>query len=183
VISIVKLLSAAQNVPPPNVTNKEIVDGSEDAIFALLQHLKKLHTGGQKSKAGTKSIHKKKGSGADLFRISRIKTITDEDILLWLNATVKEKKPIANFEDPRLFDSMFFLQLLNILSPQSISSHMIFTSHESEKSLVENGRYALSVAWKLGVQVSLLPTHFVHLRSDSVKQLMTSLYTHFSLGL
>jgi len=94
------------------------------------------------------------------------KPVTDEMIIAWANDTVRQSgkdSKMAGFKDPTLSDSLFFLDLLAAIDPRVIAWENVNEGKTSDDKL-QNARYAISVARKLGATIFLLPEDIVEVK-------------------
>ena len=96
--------------------------------------------------------------------------VTDRDVLDWANARVartgKELR-MASFRDPSLRDSLFLLALCGALAPGIINSEYV-TPGVTDEDRVNNAKYIVSVARKMGVTVFLTFEDLVEVKPKMV---------------
>jgi len=91
------------------------------------------------------------------------KQITEEDIIHWANSKVRSGRSFREFKDKSLSDSLFILDLLTALQPESVQQSVITGGSTPEDKLL-NAQYAISVARKMGCTVFLLPEDIVEVQ-------------------
>jgi plastin-1 len=91
-------------------------------------------------------------------------TVKEQDILDWANGLVKgahisqhsAARQISSFKDPSLKSGLFLIDLLAAMK-QGIVNRELCTSGVTEVEAKMNGKYAISIARKLGATIFLLP--------------------------
>eukprot|EP01121_Diplochlamys_sp_Union-15-3_P013330 TRINITY_DN4119_c0_g1_i1.p1 TRINITY_DN4119_c0_g1~~TRINITY_DN4119_c0_g1_i1.p1 ORF type:complete len:523 (+),score=101.08 TRINITY_DN4119_c0_g1_i1:38-1606(+) len=109
------------------------------------------------------------------------KQITEDDMVKWANATVAasgKSSKMANFKDPSLKNSRFFLELLDAI--RKCVDWDIVTSGSNDAEALQNAKYAISIARKLGACIFLLPEDIVEVKP---KMILTFVGTVMSIGL
>jgi len=105
------------------------------------------------------------------------KAVTDEMIISWANDTVKQSgkdSKMHGFKDPTLADSIFFIDLLAAVEPRVISWENVLEGKTPEDRL-QNARYAISVARKLGATIFLLPEDIVEVKPKMIMTFIASI--------
>jgi len=141
----------------------DIVDGNKKLILGLVWQLMRHHT--LKFLA---EVQSKKFGG---------KAVTDEMIISWANDTVKQSgkdSKMHGFKDPTLADSIFFIDLLAAVEPRVISWENVLEGKTPEDRL-QNARYAISVARKLGATIFLLPEDIVEVKPKMIMTFIASI--------
>lgn len=93
-------------------------------------------------------------------------TLTENEVIAWCNKKLREDKTkkgrvtFKNFRDPTLTNSQAMLDLIDIIQPGSIGYDMVFPGKSDEDKL-ENARYCLTMARKIGATVFALPEDIV----------------------
>jgi plastin-1 len=98
------------------------------------------------------------------------KDITDSDIILWANSTVKSSgkaTTMNTFKDSSLSTGHFFLDLLHSLKPGVVNAELI-NPGTSDDGAKMNAKYAISIARKLGATIFLLPEDIVEVRPKMI---------------
>jgi len=78
------------------------------------------------------------------------------------------------FKDPTLADSIFFIDLLAAVEPRVISWENVLEGKTPEDRL-QNARYAISVARKLGATIFLLPEDIVEVKPKMIMTFIASI--------
>jgi len=113
----------------------------------------------------------KKLSGSD-------KPITDNDIVEWVNSTLKKEgksSSILNFKDSSICDSLPILDLIDCLKPNSVDYSIVIKKAKSQKDQMNNATYAISMARKIGAGVYALPEDIVEGNSKMVMTIFACL--------
>jgi len=141
----------------------DIVDGNKKLILGFVWQLMRKHT--LKFLA---EVQAKKFGG---------KPVTDEMIVQWANETVKasgKSTSMKNFKDSTLTDSLFFLDLLAAVDNRVINWEYV-TEGKSAEDKLNNARYAISVARKLGAVIFLLPEDIVEVKPKMILTFVASI--------
>lgn len=144
------------------IGGSDIVDGNKKLILGFVWQLMRHHT--LKFLA---EVQSKKFGG---------KPVTDEMIISWANETVKNSgkdTKMASFKDPTLSDSRFFIDLLNAIEPRVVNWEYVTDGKTAEDKL-NNARYAISVARKLGATIFLLPEDIVEVKPKMILTFIAS---------
>jgi len=94
------------------------------------------------------------------------KQITDADIVNWCNQTVAasgKKGSINNFGDQSLSTGVYFVNLLAGVVPDIVDWSLVNDGQTDDEKL-QNARYAVSLARKMGCVIFLLPEDIVEVR-------------------
>jgi len=151
------------NLSLVGVGGSDIVDGNKKLILGFAWQLMRKHT--LKFLA---EVQAKKFGG---------KPVTDEMIVQWANETVKtsgKSTSMKSFKDPSLNDSLFFLDLLAAVDNRVINWEYV-TEGKSAEDKLNNARYAISVARKLGAVIFLLPEDIVEVKPKMILTFVASI--------
>jgi hypothetical protein len=143
-------------------------DGNKKLILGFVWQLMRHHTlkflaEVQKSKFGDKPV-------------------TDQMIIDWANQQVRasgKERKMGSYKDSSLGDSLFFLDLIAAIEPRVMDSSYIYDPPADEKQRLDNARYAISVARKLGAIIFLLPEDITEVKP---KMIMTFVASVMSLA-
>jgi plastin-1 len=138
------------------VGGKDLADGNKTLTLALVWQLMRQHI---------LTVLAKLSEGG--------KQINDQDIVAWANNTVAaggKKTTMASFKDPSLSNSHFFLDLINSIRNIVNYDLVDLTPTADEKAKIQNARYVISLARKIGATIFLLPEDIVEVKP---KMLMT----------
>lgn len=134
----------------------DLVDGNQTLTLALVWQLMRFHV---------LSILKTLGSNVD-----------DAAMIRWANEKVQQSgksSRIQSFQDPTLRTSHFILDLLNAI--KKCVNYDLVTSGESDEDAMQNAKYAISIARKLGCTIFLLPEDIVEVKPKMILTLIGSI--------
>lgn len=97
--------------------------------------------------------------------------VNDDIIVKWVNKTLAEAKKstkISSFKDKEISSSLAVLELIDAIQPGSISYDLVKTGSLSEDDKLENAKYAVSMARKIGARVYALPEDLVEVKPKMV---------------
>uniref|UniRef100_A0A8C9W8G3 Plastin-3 n=1 Tax=Scleropages formosus TaxID=113540 RepID=A0A8C9W8G3_SCLFO len=97
--------------------------------------------------------------------------VNDDIIVNWVNKTLSnagKKTKITNFKDKEISSSLPVLDLIDAIQPGSISYDLVKTGRLSEDDKLENAKYAVSMARKIGARVYALPEDLVEVKPKMV---------------
>lgn len=107
------------------------------------------------------------------------KPIIEKEIIQWANAKLKDgskKTQIANFYDPSISDAKVLIDLVDAIKPGSIKYDLVRAGTTEEERL-ENAKYMISVARKIGARVYALPDDIVEVKQKMVLTIFACLMT------
>lgn len=130
------------------VGGTDIVDGSKTLTLALVWQLMRHHV-----LAILKSLS------------SDGKPVSEETIIKWANQQVKGSQ-ISGFKDSSLKTSVFFLELLDSIR-NCVDWNLVVRSG-SDEDYIQNAKYAISIARKLGACIFLLPEDIVEIKPKMI---------------
>ncbi|KAG9455151.1 hypothetical protein H6P81_008055 [Aristolochia fimbriata] len=145
-----------------NVAGNDIVQGNKKLILAYLWQL---------MRSNILQLLK------NLRNYSHGKEITDADILIWANETVKgvgRNSQMESFKDKNLANGIFFLELLSACEPRVVNWNLV-TKGENEEEKRLNATYIISVARKLGCSIFLLPEDIMEVNQKMILTLTASI--------
>jgi len=152
------------NLSLVGIGGSDIVDGNKKLILGFVWQLMRFHT--LKFLA---EVQAKKFGG---------KPVTDQMILDWANGQVsslgKDRK-IHSFKDPTLSDGLFFLDLLTSVESRVVSAEYVFDPPADDKQKLDNARYAISVARKMGATIFLLPEDITEVKPKMILTFIASI--------
>lgn len=97
--------------------------------------------------------------------------VNDDIIVKWVNETLTEagkSTKISSFKDKVICSSLPVLELIDAIQPGSISFDLVKTGSLSEDDKLENAKYAISMARKIGARVYALPEDLVEVKPKMV---------------
>ncbi|XP_029029699.1 plastin-3 [Betta splendens] len=95
----------------------------------------------------------------------------DDIIVKWVNKTLAsagKSTKISSFKDKEISSSLAVLELIDAIQPGSINYELIKTGSLSEDDKLENAKYAVSMARKIGARVYALPEDLVEVKPKMV---------------
>eukprot|EP01120_Amphizonella_sp_Union-15-10_P012183 TRINITY_DN5373_c0_g1_i1.p1 TRINITY_DN5373_c0_g1~~TRINITY_DN5373_c0_g1_i1.p1 ORF type:complete len:527 (-),score=90.35 TRINITY_DN5373_c0_g1_i1:78-1658(-) len=142
----------------------DIVDGNQTLTLALVWQLMRHHVLSILNSLSVDGKH-----------------VAEEDMIKWANGVVAnsgKSSKMSSFKDPSLRTSKFFLELLDAIRP--CVDWDIVTDGSSDAESLQNAKYAISIARKLGACIFLLPEDIVEVKP---KMILTFVGTVMSIGL
>ncbi|KAM9036449.1 plastin-1 isoform X1 [Sarcophilus harrisii] len=97
--------------------------------------------------------------------------VTDEIIIKWVNKTLAEankKISISSFKDKSISTSLPVLDLIDAIAPNAIRKEMVRREDLSDEDKLNNAKYAISVARKIGARIYALPDDLVEVKPKMV---------------
>ncbi|KAM4727000.1 plastin-3-like [Anableps anableps] len=97
--------------------------------------------------------------------------VNDDIIVNWVNKTLAEagkSTKITSFKDKEISSSLAVLELIDAIQPGSINFELVKTGRLSEDDKLENAKYAVSMARKIGARVYALPEDLVEVKPKMV---------------
>jgi len=134
----------------------DLVDGNQTLTLALVWQLMRAHV---------LSILKSLGENVD-----------DKMMISWSNSRVAasgRSSKMNDFRDPSLRNSHFFLDLLNTI--KKCVNYDLVTPGESDQDALQNAKYTISIARKLGCTIFLLPEDIIEVKHKMILTLIGSI--------
>ncbi|NXT15259.1 PLSL protein, partial [Prunella fulvescens] len=97
--------------------------------------------------------------------------VNDEIIVSWVNETLTaagKDSIISSFKDSKISTSMPVLDLIDAIQPGSINYDLLKTDDLNEEEKLNNAKYAISMARKIGARVYALPEDLVEVKPKMV---------------
>ncbi|XP_028277519.1 plastin-3 [Parambassis ranga] len=97
--------------------------------------------------------------------------VNDDIIVKWVNKTLAEagkSTKISSFKDKEISSSLAVLELIDAIQPGSINYELIKKGSLSEDDKLENAKYTISMARKIGARVYALPEDLVEVKPKMV---------------
>ncbi|XP_043913394.1 plastin-3 [Protopterus annectens] len=97
--------------------------------------------------------------------------VNDEIIIKWVNETLAEngkKTSLQSFKDKTISTSLVVVDLIDCIQPGSINYDLVKTGTLTEEDKLENAKYAVSIARKIGARVYALPEDLVEVKAKLV---------------
>lgn len=95
----------------------------------------------------------------------------DDIIVKWVNKTLSEagkSTKITSFKDKEISSSLAVLELIDAIQPGSVSFDLVKTGNLSDDDKLDNAKYAISMARKIGARVYALPEDLVEVKPKMV---------------
>ncbi|XP_044525391.1 plastin-1 [Gracilinanus agilis] len=97
--------------------------------------------------------------------------VNDEIIIKWVNQTLADankKTSISSFKDKSISTSLPVLDLIDAIAPNAIRKEMVRREDLSHEDKLNNAKYAISVARKIGARIYALPDDLVEVKPKMV---------------
>ena len=146
-----------------NIGGLDLVDKKKKLILAIIWQLMRRHT---------------INILAGLASHQGIKEITDDHIVQWANERVKKagkSTSMRNFRDPSLNSGLFLLHLVGAIEPRAVNPELV-TAGDTPENRLDNAKYAISLARKVGACVFLTPEDIVEVKSKMIMTFVSSLW-------
>ncbi|KAK3546245.1 hypothetical protein QTP70_025193 [Hemibagrus guttatus] len=97
--------------------------------------------------------------------------INDQVIVDWVNTTLQngqKQSTISNFKDKSISTSLPVIDLIDTITPGAIREDMVKREDLSPEDMINNAKYAISMARKIGAKVYALPEDLVEVNPKMV---------------
>uniref|UniRef100_A0A8C8ANQ6 Plastin 1 n=1 Tax=Otus sunia TaxID=257818 RepID=A0A8C8ANQ6_9STRI len=97
--------------------------------------------------------------------------VNDEIIIKWVNRTLanaNKKTSITSFKDKSISTSLPVLDLIDAIAPKAVRPEMVKREDLSYQDKLNNAKYAISVARKIGARIYALPDDLVEVKPKMV---------------
>ncbi|XP_070609459.1 plastin-1 [Erythrolamprus reginae] len=97
--------------------------------------------------------------------------INDETIIKWVNQTLanaKKTTSISSFKDQSISTSLPILDLIDAIAPKAVRSEMVKREDLTPADKLNNAKYAISIARKIGACIYALPDDLVEVKPKMV---------------
>uniref|UniRef100_A0A8C5KTG9 Plastin 1 (I-isoform) n=1 Tax=Jaculus jaculus TaxID=51337 RepID=A0A8C5KTG9_JACJA len=97
--------------------------------------------------------------------------VNDDIIIKWVNQTLKsanKSTSISSFKDKSISTSLPVLDLIDAIAPNAVRQEMIKRENLSDEDKLNNAKYAISVARKIGARIYALPDDLVEVKPKMV---------------
>ncbi|XP_026137041.1 plastin-3-like [Carassius auratus] len=97
--------------------------------------------------------------------------VNDDTIVSWVNKTLSGAgKPtkISSFKDKEISSSLAVLDLIDAIQPGCVNYDLVKTGSLSDEEKLDNAKYAVSMARKIGARVYALPDDLVEVKPKMV---------------
>uniref|UniRef100_A0AAQ5YM22 Plastin-3 n=1 Tax=Amphiprion ocellaris TaxID=80972 RepID=A0AAQ5YM22_AMPOC len=142
------------------IGGQDLYDGNETLTLALVWQLMRRYT---------LNILENLGDG---------EVAGDDLIIAWVNKTLAEagkSSSIKSFKDKTISTSLPVLDLIDSLQPQSVNFELVKTGSLSDEDKLDNAKYAVSMARKIGAKVYALPEDLVEVNQKMVMTIFACL--------
>ncbi|XP_014882430.1 plastin-2-like [Poecilia latipinna] len=102
----------------------------------------------------------------------------DDLIISWVNKALKEagkSSSIKTFKDKAISTSLPVLDLIDAIQPQSVNFDLVKRDNLSDEDKLDNAKYAISMARKIGAKVYALPEDLVEVNPKMVMTIFACL--------
>eukprot|EP01124_Arcella_intermedia_P031296 TRINITY_DN7034_c0_g1_i1.p1 TRINITY_DN7034_c0_g1~~TRINITY_DN7034_c0_g1_i1.p1 ORF type:complete len:507 (+),score=97.75 TRINITY_DN7034_c0_g1_i1:42-1562(+) len=138
----------------------DITDGNETLTLALVWQLMRHHV---------LTVLKEVGGGAP---------VSEQQMIKWSNDLVAasgKSSKMANFKDPSLKSSQFFLELVDSIRPGCVDWSLVHDPADEPQKCTDNAKLAINLARKLGATIFLLPEDIVEGKDKMILTFIGSL--------
>ena len=145
-----------------NIGGLDICDKNKKLILGIIWQLMREHVVNVLTALG--------GSG---------KKVTDKEIIAWANEKVKgsgKNSSIKSFQDSSLGNGIFLLDLCAAVGPGAVDPAVV-TSGSTDEMKMNNARYSISVARKIGACVFLTPEDITEVKSKMIMTFVASMWS------
>ncbi|NWR75885.1 PLSI protein, partial [Centropus unirufus] len=97
--------------------------------------------------------------------------VNDDIIIKWVNQTLakaNKKTSISSFKDRSISTSLPVLDLIDAIAPKAVRPEMVKREDLSYEDKLNNAKYAISVARKIGARIYALPDDLVEVKPKMV---------------
>ncbi|XP_072370389.1 plastin-2 isoform X2 [Scyliorhinus torazame] len=97
--------------------------------------------------------------------------VNDEIIVNWVNKTLSDSQKsssVASFKDKEISTSIPVLDLIDAIQPGSVRYDLVKTGDLTDEEKLQNAKYAISMARKIGTRVYALPEDLVEVKPKMV---------------
>ncbi|KAM3867382.1 plastin-3-like [Diretmus argenteus] len=102
----------------------------------------------------------------------------EELIVTWVNNTLAEAgktSSIRSFKDKAIGTSLPVLDLIDAIQPESVNFDLVKTGSLSDEDKLDNAKYAISMARKIGAKIYALPEDLVEITPKMVETIFACL--------
>ncbi|XP_041654129.1 plastin-3-like [Cheilinus undulatus] len=136
------------------IAGQDLYDGNETLTLALVWQLMRRYT---------LNVLEDLGDGGECAG--------DDLIISWVNKTLAEagkSSSIKSFKDKSIGTSLPVLDLIDTIQPESVNYELVKTEDLSDEDKLDNAKYAISMARKIGAKVYALPEDLVEINQKMV---------------
>ncbi|XP_034453358.1 plastin-3-like [Hippoglossus hippoglossus] len=142
------------------IGGQDLYDGNETLTLALVWQLMRRYTLNVLEDLGHGEV-----AGDDL-------------IVSWVNKTLAEagkSSSIKSFKDKSIGTSLPVLDIIDAIQPNSVNYELVKTGTLSDEDKLDNAKYAVSMARKIGAKVYALPVELVEINPKMVMTIFACL--------
>ncbi|XP_017278623.1 plastin-2 isoform X1 [Kryptolebias marmoratus] len=142
------------------IAGQDLYDGNETLTLALMWQLMRRYTLNVLEDLGHGEV-----AGDDL-------------IISWVNKTLSEagkSSSIKSFKDKTISTSLPVLDLIDAIQPKSVNFDLVKRDDVSDEDKLDNAKYAVSMARKIGAKVYALPEDLVEVNPKMVMTIFACL--------
>jgi len=146
-----------------NIGGLDLVDKKKKLILAVIWQLMRQYTINM-----LKTLAVSQG----------IPEVTDDIIVAWANDKVQKSgksSTMRNFRDASLKNGVFLLHLVGAIEPRAVNPDLV-TGGDTPENQLDNAKYAISIARKIGACVFLTPEDIVEVKSKMIMTFVSSLW-------
>lgn len=143
------------------IAGKDIYDCNETLTLALIWQLMRAYTLSILSRLAREDGH----------------PIVEKEIVSWANEKLSaagKKSQIRNFNDPSIADAKVVIDLVDSCKQGSVNYDVV-KSGSTDQERLDNAKYAISMARKIGARVYALPEDIVEVKSKMVMTIFACL--------
>ncbi|XP_019939399.1 plastin-3-like isoform X1 [Paralichthys olivaceus] len=142
------------------IAGQDLYDGNETLTLALVWQLMRRYT---------LNVLEDLGHG---------EAAGDDLIVSWVNKTLAEAgktSSIKSFKDKSIGTSLPVLEIIDAIQPNSVNFELVKTGTLSDEDKLDNAKYAISMARKIGAKVYALPDDLVEINPKMVMTIFACL--------
>merc|ERR1711916_92205 len=111
-----------------------------------------------------------------LTRLGGGQKVKDADLIAWADKVTGSGKSTSmnDFRDSSLSNSLFFLDLIDAIRPGTVEAEYV-TAGGSDEEKLDNARYAVALARRIGALIFLLPEDIVEVKPKLILTLVATL--------
>jgi plastin-3 len=136
------------------IDGKDLYDGNPTLTLALVWQLMRAYTLVMLSKLASSDGH----------------PMVEKEIVAWVNEKLRnegKKRQISSFNDPNISDAKVVIDLVDAIKKGSVNYSLVKDGVNEEERL-DNAKYAISMARKIGARVYALPEDIVEVKQKMV---------------
>jgi len=180
VISYSLSLAKKLKFPDLAITPNDIFEAVEGKATALANQIRKM-TLGEKDAQKKSAVRRSSTAATDLFRQSRIKATSDEDVVEWINSNIKSVRPdfaVKSLESDKI-DVLVLADLVSAFLP--LRRDLIQTDLSNDENRYTNCALVLGTVWKAGLPLIIHPRDLMKPTPDVVRNFASNLLVHFNI--